>query len=328
LREAGIIASTLEVAVLKTGALLLLFMLLSVSGALCQEQGFPRTVADDLGGTLTLREKPQRIVSVTLPTDEILLSLVGRGRLVAVTPFSHDPGVSNIASEASGIPQATLNVELIVSLKPDMVFVADWSDAGSVSQLRGAGVPVYLFKSPTTVREVEESITRIGTAVGEETKASLLVQGMEGRLAAVERLTGKIPHAKRFTVIDYGASGISMGKGSSWDEIVLRAGLRNPVDDLASDRWGQVPVSKEELLKLDPDMLVIPDWVYGNPKGSDSLYAAVVADPALRGLKAVRNGRVYRMPARLMSSTDQYIVAAVEELSRLAYPGLFRPESP
>jgi ABC-type Fe3+-hydroxamate transport system substrate-binding protein len=49
-----------------------------------------------------------------------------------------------------------------------------------------------------------------------------------------------------------------------------------------------------------------------------------VEDPALRGLRAVREGRVYQMPEGLKAATSQYIVDAVEHLARLAYPELFR----
>ena len=44
-----------------------------------------------------------------------------------------------------------MNVEAIISLRPDLVLVARWSDPGPVEQLRDAGVPVYLMASGITV---------------------------------------------------------------------------------------------------------------------------------------------------------------------------------
>jgi iron complex transport system substrate-binding protein len=286
---------------------------------------FPKTVVDDLGTSLTIPRKPQKIVSVTLPTDEILLALVDKSRLLGVTTFSEDTGVSNVASQVFDIPnKVTLNVEVLVSIQPDLVFVADWSKAEDVDQLRKAGLTVYRYKSPLTVMEIESRITRIGEVVGEEAKASALVEWMERRLSTVVEKLAALHENGRLTVMDYNTWGTSMGKGSSWDDIVRLAGLKNAVGDLAADQWGQVPISLEKLLDIEPDILLLPGWVYGDPGGSDAFYRSIVQSPALRGMRAVKTGRVYRLSEKEKTSTSQYIVFAVEDLAKLAYPDLFK----
>jgi iron complex transport system substrate-binding protein len=101
------------------------------------------------------------------------------------------------------------------------------------------------------------------------------------------------------------------------------AGLINAAAAYSADRWGQVPLSRERLLELDPDVLILPGWVYGKPGGAGAFQEQLLADPALQSLKAVRTGRVYRFPERLKTATSQYIVEAAEALARLAYPELF-----
>ncbi len=86
---------------------------------------------------------------------------------------------------------------------------------------------------------------------------------------------------------------------------------------------GQVPVSRETLLELDPDILILPGWVYGDPNGAASNYKQTTGDPALREMKAVRNNRVYMMPEQIKASTSHYLVDAVEWLAATAYPELF-----
>jgi iron complex transport system substrate-binding protein len=287
---------------------------------------WPRTVTDDLGVSIKLAQKPQKIVSVTTPTDEILLALVAKSRIAAVTAFSEDPTISNVVSQVIDIPTklAQMNAEVIIAMKPDIVFVADWSDAAGVKQLRNAGVPVYQFRSPITVKEIEAKITAVGAVVGEEETAKKLVLWMETRLAAVAAKVNAIAPDKRLTVMDYTTWGTSMGAGSSWDEIVRLAGLKSAVASLKADQYGSVSVSREMLLQLDPDILMLPSWVYGDVKGSDAFYNGVVGDPALKTLKAVKLGRVHRMPEALKTSTSQYIVLAVEDLAKYAYPELFK----
>src|SRR5258706_536696 len=71
--------------------------------ALAQDQGFPRTVTDGAGNKVTLKAKPVRIVSITLASDEILLSLVDPSRLAAITANTQDSAQSNVADAAKGI---------------------------------------------------------------------------------------------------------------------------------------------------------------------------------------------------------------------------------
>jgi iron complex transport system substrate-binding protein len=234
--------------------------------------------------------------------------------------------VSNVASQVLDVPVklVQLNVEVVVSLKPDLVFVADWTDAASVKALRGAGLAVYQFRSPVTVKEIQDGIARMGAAVGEEEAAKKLTQWMNTRLSAVAaKLTG-LPADRKLSVMDYNTWGSSMGAGSSWDEIVRLAGLKNAVADLKADQYGSVPLSREKLLTLDPDILMVPSWVYGDPKGSDAFFSSIVGDPAFKTLKAVKQGRVHRMPENVKTATSQYIVFAVEDLARYAYPELFK----
>jgi iron complex transport system substrate-binding protein len=292
---------------------------------LSAQQGFPLHLADDTGAPVTIAARPQRIVSLTLTTDEILLGLIDPQRLLAVTAFATDPAISNAAAAAARVPnKLDVNVETILSLSPDLVFVADWTDSGPVRQMREAGVPVYLMTSGVTIASIEGKIARCALLTGDAARGRAMVAGMETRLAAIDQEVAKLAPSRRLRALDYAAWGSAQGRGSSWDEMLRRAGLVDAVADFSSDSWGQVPLSREKILELDPDVLVLPGWVYGNPRGADAFFTQVTRDPALKRLRAVRTGRVYQMPERLKSTTSQYIVDAVEWLARTAYPDLFR----
>lgn len=262
---------------------------------------------------------------MTLPTDEILLSLVDPSRILALTTFAADPGISSVAREASRVARAmTLSVEPIVALHPDLVFAASWSDAAPIGQLRAAGVPVYLISSATSVAAVEDKITRCGLLTGDREKGAELIAAMRSKISAVQRKVERVPQARRLRVLDYTTFGASMGKGSSWDDVVRLAGLVNAAANLGSDAWGQVPVSPEKLLKIDPDMMILPGWVYGDARGARAFFHRVLEDPALQTLSAVKAGKAFMMPEPLRSSTSQYIADAVVWLARTAYPDLFK----
>jgi iron complex transport system substrate-binding protein len=290
-----------------------------------QQTRYPLTVVDDAGNTVVLDAPPGRIVSQTLATDEILLSLVDTSRIIAVTTFAADKQISNVAGQAADVPhKLTQNVETIISLRPDLVLVANWSDPAPVKQMRDAGVPVYLMASGVSVASIEDKIRKLAVITGEQEKGRQIVTRMEERLAAVTEKVSRLAPEKRARVMDYATWGSAQGRGSSWDEIVRRAGLVDAVAEFAPDEWGQVPLSKEKVLQIDPDILVLPGWVYGDPGGASAFLAQFVRDPAFRALSAVRTNKVLMMPESLKSTTSHYIASAVEWLAQKAYPDLFR----
>ena len=151
-----------------------------------QQTRYPLSVADDLGNTVALRAQPRRIISLTLTTDEILLSLVDPHRLLGVTTFSVDPAVSNVVDRAVAIPhKLTLNPETIISLAPDLVFAANWNDSGAVRQLRDAGIPLYIIANGLSVAAIEGKIEALARVTGDQEKGRSLVAAMEARLATV-----------------------------------------------------------------------------------------------------------------------------------------------
>jgi len=286
---------------------------------------FPLTITDDGANPVTIPAKPQRIVSLTLFTDEILYELVEPGRLAAVTTFAADAEISNVASRVAAIPaRLTLSVEPVLALRPDVVFVSNWSEADKIAQLRDAGVAVYLVASGLTAVDIQAKIRAVSRIVGETEKGEKLVAAMIARIADVKKRVARIADDRRLSVVDYAVGGSAQGRGSSWDEIVRAAGLVNAAGVFTADQYGQVPLSKEKLLELDPDILILPGWVYGDPRGADAFFTQTVEDPALKSMKAVQARRVYKMPERLKSTVSHYVADAVEYLARTAYPELFR----
>ncbi len=269
--------------------------------------------------------EPRRIASLTLMTDEILLELVGAERLVAVTVMADDPAISNVAGRIGpSVRRLTLNVEHLLALAPDLVFLASWSDADSVRQLRDAGIAVHRVSSPRSIEAVRTTITEIARLVGAQPRAAALVRGMDETLARVRSRVEALRPEQRLRVLDYDPSGSSFGRGSSWDDIVRSAGCVNAVGDLPADPWGRVGLSQEALIALDPDAIVLPGWKWEDPQGARRAYERFASDPAFRSLRAVRSGRLLLADERHRLATSHHIVKAVEDLAAFAYPDLFR----
>ncbi|UFJ40244.1 helical backbone metal receptor [Brevibacillus humidisoli] len=278
-----------------------------------EQTGFPVTLADGSGAEVVIEKRPERIASVTLGTDEILLSLVDKQRLVAVTQYSTDPGISNVAGQTDDIAAKieSSNAEQIIALNPDLVLVASYTSPDVVKQLRDAGLTVFMFSFVDSIDQMKENILTIGKVVGEEEKAKQIVADMDARLAAVAEKVEKIDD--RPTVLNYTPDGYTGGKGTSNDDIITRAGGINLAAEAGIEGWKQI--SLEKVVELNPDVILLSDWNPGHPNFAETLRN----DPILKNVAAVEESRVVTVPGKHLTAVTQYVVNGVEDVYNVLY---------
>ena len=174
----------LKAAVLVVGAAAVLFM------AGCGKSSEIETPASGRGGysvvdatktRLDFEHKPQRIVSLGLSADEVLLDMVEPDRIAALTYLADDAGISPAADKAVRVKGRVQSgsLESVLAQKPDLVLVPNWTDLNFVELLRGAGVNVYVYKTPTTVKEIKQTICELSNVVDERVAGGKIVAGME-----------------------------------------------------------------------------------------------------------------------------------------------------
>ena len=282
---------------------------------------YPMTLTDGLGETVIIEQEPQRIASLTLFTDEVLFDLVDTNRLIAITSFAADEAYSNVTDRAAEVEmQLDLNVETLVELKPDIVFTANWSDPGKIEQARRAGLTVYIINSPVTIKGIQDEILNLGHILNATDQAQAIVDNMNETLAFVTQSLEGITADERRSAMDYNNWGSSSATGSSWNAILEAAGVENAVAVFDADDYGQVPISKELLVELDPDVIFLPGWIWGDPEGAKSFERAVRDDPALQTLTAIQEDKIYLVPENLKSTYSQYVSKTVLMVARLVYP--------
>lgn len=288
------------------------FLTLFISTTLYAETQYPLTIEDGMGNTLTFDEAPELISSKTLFTDEILLSILSADRLSSLTNIASDANFSNIADQLpEGVPLLSLNVEAVLGNMPDLVFAANWSDAGIVEQLKQTGIQVYLVNTPFTFEGIEAEILKLGRIVNASDNAQELVDQMKSELLALSEKRAAIA-AQQLVALDYNSWGSSSGVDTTWQAVMNAAGLINGAQPFEQGGFGQVVMSKELIVEINPDILFLPGWIYGESDAADNFYEQVINDPALADVKAVQSGRVYRIPEHLRGTYSQYIVDTVE----------------
>ena len=288
----------------------------TVAAAPAEANAFPRTITDGLGNAVTILQQPQRIVSLILATDEILLSLVDPSRVRAVTYLATDSMWTNVSEQAKRVEHTVQSdPEQIIALEPDLVLAATYNNPDHVQLLRDAGVPVVVVSLFDSVERIADNIRFVAQLTGDEARAEALIAAMEERLAAVEAQVAKAETKPR--VLFYTAFGSSAGKGSTFSDIVRRAGGVNLGDEALDGPFGEI--SLEKIVELNPDVIITDEFA---PEDNAAWRENFTNHPALANVNAKRNGRIYTVPARHLSTLSHYIVEGVYDVARLLHPAL------
>ena len=275
----------------------------------------PITLSDGLGRTVTLNGPAQRIVSLAPSNTEILFA-VGAGTQVAGRDEASD-----YPDEALSLPTvggwSGFSTESIVALQPDLVLAGGINTPELVASLESLGLRVYFLPNPATIEEMYANLETMGLLTGHEAETAALVEALKVRVAAVdEKIAAVTERPSVYYELDATdpTKPYTAGPGSFVDLLIQRAGGAN-VGAQLQGQW--VQISLEELLILDPDMILLGDSLYGETPEK------VAARPGWEVLSAVQDGRIYPFDDTLVSRPGPRLVDALEAMARFLHPGLF-----
>ncbi len=211
-------------------------------------------VAVFLSLTVTASEKPQRIVSLSLCTDQLLLMLVDKPRFAGLSYLATDPIYSYMWQAAQGIPSHSGLAEEIIPLQPDLIIGSKYATGNAVQMMRHLGHEVITVDSPTTLAEVETFTRRIGHIVGESERAEQLIQTMRDEILQAKSMVKDLP---REVAVSYGPNGFTAGRLTLKNEILEAAGFRNLAAEIGIEHYGNI--SLEQLAWSKPDAIIIDE---------------------------------------------------------------------
>lgn len=299
---------TLSIALLATGAASLLRLGVGEAGA--------------FGAVPSAARRPYaRVVSAGLSTDEIALALLEPResteppRLIAVSMFADDEGVSNVTSEARGVPaRVTASTEALVALRPDVVLADPFTQLSTDRLTAPLGIPVVRTKYPARLTDIAENILYVGEVLGADDRAQKVAAQFVARTEAVRSRVHGLPTPR----VLYYSRGFTSGSGTLATDILACAGARNAAAEAGI--IGLRAISVEEVLAMDPDVLVLGDYRADGGRRDISAKPESVHHPVWRSLRAVRGGHVIELPPRMLLSTSQHLASGVEALAEALHP--------
>lgn len=244
--------------------------------------------------------EPRRIVSLNVCIDQVLVDLVDKERIAAVTFLATDPLTVVAPARAAGLKTIRGSAEEVLALDPDLVLAGRYTTPATVDLLRRLGRRVEIVPLPSTIAEVIEVVRTIARHVGAEVRGEALVAGLEQHLRRAVRPDR--PSALIYQVNNFVSSPYDLA-----DKVLAAAGLANAAGRLVAARSGQVTL--EAILAAPPDLLVMA--------GGPSTYRTAVADnlrhPALARLLAGRPHAT--LPWPLLLCGTHHVGRAIEALA-------------
>lgn len=254
----------------------------------------------------TLLAKPQRIVSLNLCADQLLMALLVPERLVGITQLASNPEASYRYQEASQFHQHTSRIEEIMALKPDLVVAGEFTAQPTNQLLENLGYKVVKLGLPVTIDGIFQQIRFLGAQIGEPVRAEALILTMREELDNIRALRGK--EQKRAVV--YYANGFTAGQQTIVNEILHIAGLSNVAAELNLDFVA--PLSLESLLASKPDVLLLGRL----NENTDSLAHQVLRHEAINRYAALKQVQKIMIPDRYWSCAGPSSIAAARYLQQ------------
>ena len=236
---------------------------------------------------------------------EILFALDAAPRVVGVSDFARD------LPEAKGKPTLggfTPDLERITALHPDLIVVSrDGTDRAAAERLTKLGFRVVVTDA-SSLDGVLADLSRVGTALGENDKASHVISGLKARIEAAERRVHlRAGKSRSALAVIWPDPPVVAGPKTFVGDVMARAGLRNVVGADAGE-WPRV--SHETVASWNPSLILRPDTV----ENRAVFEQAFLTDPRWRIVPAVREHRVVTLPGNWLERPGPRLVDALERL--------------
>lgn len=291
----------------------LLLGLTLLSASLFTGQAFAdRTVTDQLGRQVTLPDHVTRVVVLQHQTLNLLVQLHAAEDIVGVlSSWQKQLGpqfarfMPKIAQLATPGDLTQVNIESLLALRPQVVFVANYAPPAMIAQIQQAGIPVVAISlrqdaageknkmNPTMADEEQaynaglmEGIRLIGEVVERQPEAEALIHYTFEARKQANAPVADIPPNQRVRVYMANPDLNTYGAGKYTGLMMAHAGALNVA---AASVKGARQVSLEQVLEWNPQVIFVQDRY-------PQVVKQIENDPQWQTIDAVKHHRVWLMP--------------------------------
>lgn len=280
-------------------------------------------IVDQAGRTVYVPAKVKRVVSLWPEATRVVIAL-NASKLVGVSNWDKGdfimteiyPNLKNLP--AVGDTQAA-NAEVIVALKPDVIFsdAIRPEQADEIQELTGIPVVCVRINNQSTSKFSYDIFPLIGKAIGEEERGEYLKKFLEDEMSKVKNKVSKIPTDRR--IKGYVTFAQDPLKTDRHLDPMDSAGVSNVAHDpkeVISDTGPWYSVNIEKLMVWNPDMIFMH---FLHKRLGNYTKEQIMNDPQWKHLKAVKEGKVYNVIVGLSGWYPSMTVINTMQIAKLSY---------
>lgn len=281
-------------------------MVLAVAPASAQ-----RTVTDQLGRTVIVPDQIERAVILQHQTLDIAIQLGASDKVVGILEKwqKYLPGAAKCIKNIDGMPTPggldSVNMEALLLLKPDVVFVTHYAPKDMIDQISAAGIPVVAISLYAAGYEqasklnpelkdadkaynkgLKDGIEIIADVFGKQERGQKLISVIDANQKILKDHLGDVPAAERVRCYMARSNLRTYGRGKYTSVIMERAG---GVNVAAADIVGFKEVTMEDVLRWNPEVIFI-QWRHRDAEKD------LVDDSAWQEVSAVKNHKIFICP--------------------------------
>ncbi|HHY20765.1 MAG TPA: ABC transporter substrate-binding protein [Bacilli bacterium] len=279
-----------------------------------EEQTEKLVILDDLNREVTFEKQPERVAVLSHALVNLYYDVGGEAVARMNESTNHIP-IREKAKDLEEVgPVYNINVEKLVSVKPDLVIGEIKTHERFINILEENNIPVILFNMDTYDDVIKT--TKILSQITEE--EDIGAKSTEELQQKIDAIISKMPNeTKKVAILYVTAKDVTLETEKTIaGDVVKRLGLKNIIEDVnLPETMNRAPFSMEEIVERDPDFLFIVTMGQKD-KNDAQIEKTLNSNPAWQSLRAVKENKVVELPQHLfltnpglnLDEAYQYIV--------------------
>lgn len=277
-------------------------------------------IIDDLNKKIVFKQPAKRIISLYSAHTENLVALGLDAEIIGVSTTESDPAVKN-----KPVFDYRADPEKVLDAQPDAVIIRPFikqSFPDFVKTLEQANIKVICLY-PEKFEEFDRYIQKLALLTGRETQAAAKLAAFHDKLRTVAEYTAKAQVKKRIYFEATATEYRTITADSMPGTVLKHAGALNVADDAQPLKaTGSIAAYGSERLLMKADEIDV-FLAQRGPMNPGITPEAIKRRPGFDKIKAVRDGQVYIVDEKLVSSPTFRLAEGVEQLAKLIYPEVF-----
>jgi iron complex transport system substrate-binding protein len=268
---------------------------------------YSKSVTDDLGIEIDLKNIPSRIISLAPNLTEFIYELGLQDKLIGNTLYCNYPDEAGSITKVGDL--LTIDLEKIVTLKPDMIFITvEGNTRDNYNKLKELGYRIFV-SNPRDFEGIKKTTRDLANIFGLEKFAGEKIDSWQKRIDEVHRKSQGNPKQNAMFLVSLNPI-VLAAKSTFVNEFLRLCNLNNITGDVEIN----YPFfNREDVLERNPEIII---HTQENLNSKNDLLNSY---PEWRSLEALKNDKVYYVDPDLFHRPGPRFTEAAETLYYVIY---------